>query len=112
MIPTLNEGSRCFIKAKFYDKNENPQIPSALMYRLDCETTGQAIALIGADSTGWVSVTPATVVEITIEATANTIINRSNRVERKVATFKANGDPPESAFTEVQVFDLLNLQGI
>lgn len=105
MVPTLNEGSRCFIKAKFFDKNQSPQIASSLQFRVDCETTGQAVL-------DWTTITPSAVVEIQIDATLNSIINRRNSIERKVVTFKANADPPESAFTEAQSYDLINLQGV
>ena len=105
MVPTLNEGSRCFVKAKFYDKNEAPQIASSLQYRVDCETTQTAIL-------DWQTITPAAVVEVQIDATLNTIINSNNVVERKVVTFKANADPDTGAFTGVQFYDLINLQGV
>jgi len=105
MVPTLNEGSRCFVKAKFYDKNEAPQIASSLQYRVDCETTNTAIL-------DWTTITPAAVVEVQIDATLNTIINSNNVVERKVVTFKANADPDTGAFTGVQFYDLINLQGV
>lgn len=105
MVPTLNEGSRCFVKAKFYDRLQNPQIPSSLQYRIDCETTGQRIV-------DWTSLTPATTVEIQIDATTNTIINARNAIERKVVTFRANADPAVNAFTETQEFDLINLQAL
>ena len=105
MIPTLNEGSRCFVKAKFFDKNEAPQISSSLQYRVDCETTQTAIL-------DWQTITPAVTVEVQIDATLNTIINRANVVERKTVTFRANADPPEGAFTGIQQYDLINLQGI
>lgn len=105
MVPTLNDGSRCFVKAKFFDETGMPQIPTSLQYRVDCETTGQLIL-------DWTFVTPAAVVEVQIDATLNRIINRSNTLERKVVTFMANADPPESAFTEVQEYDLINLQAI
>lgn len=104
-VPTLNEGSRCFIRAKFFDKNQVPQIPSSLMYRVDCETTGTTIL-------DWTTVTPAQSLEVQIDATLNNIINQRNDIERKVVTFKANADPPSNAFTEVQEYDLINLQGI
>jgi hypothetical protein len=104
-VPTLNEGSRCFVKAKFFDKSGNPQIPSSISWRLDCETTGTALQ-------DWLTVTPDSVIEVTVNATLNTIINSRNLVERKVLTFLANADPPESAFTEAQEYDLLNLEGI
>lgn len=104
-VPTLNEGSRCFVKAKFFDKSGNPQIPTSLAWRLDCETTGNTIQ-------DWTSVTPNSVVEVTVDATLNTIINNRNPVERKVVTFLANADPPSAAFTEEQEFDLINLDGV
>ena len=105
MIPTLNEGSRCFVKAKFFDKAQTPQIASSLQYRVDCETTGTAIL-------DWTTVTPAAIVEVQIDATLNTIIDSSNPVERKVVSFLANADPPENAFTGTQKYDLVNLQGL
>src|SRR6266581_2004487 len=100
MVPTLNEGSRCFVKAKFLDRTGTPQIPTSLDYRIDCETTGQTIR-------DWTSMTPASVVDITIDATLNLILFRNNPIERKVVTVRANADPPESAFTDVQRFDLI-----
>lgn len=105
MVPTLNEGSRCFIKAKFFDQAESPQIPSSLSYRIDCETTGQTVL-------DWVSITPAATIEVQIDATLNVIINGRNPVERKVVTFQANADPANNAFTEVQEYDLISLQGL
>jgi hypothetical protein len=105
MVPTLNEGSRCFIRAKFFDKTEMPQVPSSVSYRIDCETTGQQVQ-------DWLDVTPAAVIEITVTATQNAIISNRNPVERKVVTFKANADPPEAAFTEIQEWDLINLDGV
>jgi hypothetical protein len=105
MIPTLNEGSRCFVKAKFYDNAETPQIASSLSYRVDCETTGTALL-------DWTPITPAAVVEVQIDATLNAIIDSSNPVERKVVSFLANADPPENAFTGYQRYDLVNLQGV
>lgn len=104
-IPTLNEGSRCFVKAKFFDKLENPRIPTSVQYRIDCETTGQNIL-------GWTFLTPNTVVEITVDATLNTIVSRRNPIERKVLTVKANADPVESAFTETQFWDLIALEAL
>jgi len=104
-VPTLNEGSRCFVTAKFSDLNDVPQIPTSVQYRVDCETTGQALL-------DWTFVTPDVKVQIQIDATLNTIVNRSNAIERKVVTIQANADPPEDAFVEVQKYDLVNLQGI
>lgn len=105
MVPTLNEGSRCFIKAKFFDRFEEPQIASSLAYRVDCETTQTEVL-------DWTPITPAAVVEVQIDATLNVIISRQNAIERKVITFLANADPPENAFTETQAYDLVNLQGV
>ena len=104
-VPTLNEGSRCFVKAKFFDKQENPQIPTSVQYRIDCETTGQNLL-------DWTFLTPDTVIEITVDATLNTIISPRNSLERKVLTIKANADPPESAFTETQFWDLIALEAL
>lgn len=105
MVPTLNEGSRCFIKAKFFDKLENPQIPSSVSYRIDCETTQQQIL-------DWTDVTPAAVIEVVVDATTNVMVNSRNPIERKAVTVRANADPPTAAFTDVQKFDLINLQGV
>lgn len=102
-IPTLEEGSRCFMKAKFYDNQERAQIPTSLQYRVDCQTTGVALQ-------GWTFVTPDTQVEVQIDATLNVIQRRGNAIERKVVTFLANADPPENAFTQVQFYDLEALQ--
>ena len=102
-VPTLNEGSRCFIKAKFSDKNDLPQIPNSVSYRVDCETTGTLIQ-------DWTTVTPNVQVEVQINATLNKIISQRNQIERKTVTFLANADPPENAFTEIQQYDLIALQ--
>lgn len=102
-VPTLNEGSRCFVKAKFFDRKEQPQIPTSLDYKVQCETTGTLLQ-------DWTTVTPNTSVEVQIDATLNKIVSRRNPIERKVVTFRANADPPESAFTEDQFYDLINLQ--
>jgi hypothetical protein len=102
-IPTLNEGSRCFVKAKFFDHAENAQIPTSLSYRVDCQTTGATLL-------DWTTVTPDTVVEVQIDATLNVIQRRGNSIERKAVTFMANADPAASAFTSVQFYDLIALQ--
>ena len=102
-VPTLNEGSRCFIKAKFSDNRDRGQIPTSIAYRVDCETTGTLIQ-------DWTTVTHDVEVEVQINATLNTIINQRNQIERKTVTFLANADPPENAFTEIQQYDLIALQ--
>lgn len=104
-VPTLNEGSRCFIKAKFFDKNQTPQIPNSITYRVDCETTGTVIL-------DWQTITPAQSVEVQIDATLNMRINPRNEIERRVVTFMANADPPSGAFTEIQEFDLISLEAL
>jgi hypothetical protein len=104
-VPTLNEGSRCFVKAKFFDNREQPQIPTSLSYRVQCETTGTLLL-------DWTAVTPDTQVEVQIDATLNVIIRPHNPIERKSATFRANADPPTGAFTEVQYWDLVALSAL
>lgn len=105
MVPTLNEGSRCFVKAKFTDKSGAAQIPSSLSYRVDCETTNTEIL-------DWTAVTPAQTVEVQIDANLNSIVNRNNPIERKTVTFLANADPPSGAFTSTFEFDLVLLQAL
>lgn len=105
MIPTVNEQSRCWVKAKFYDKSDNLQTPTAMQYRIDCETTRQTVL-------DWTSFTPASTVEIFIPASLNNIINPVNSVERKVVTVQANSDTPDQAFNQVHKYDLVRLQGI
>jgi len=102
-VPTLNEGSRCFVKAKFFDRKGMPQIPTSLSFKVQCETTGTVLQ-------DWTSVTPDTVVEVQINATLNSIVSRRNTIERRTVTFLCNADPPENAFTEIQQFDLIGLQ--
>jgi hypothetical protein len=104
-VPTLNEGSRCFIKAKFYDNKEQPQIPTSLSYKVQCETTGTLLQ-------DWLPITPDVMVEVQIDATLNHIVNRRNPIERKVVTFQANADPASNAFTEDQFYDLIALQAL
>jgi len=105
MIPTLNEGSRSQVTARFYDNADNPQLPNTVDYRLDCETTGQVIL-------DWTAVPPAAVVSILVTADLNAIINPNNPVERKVLTVMANRLDITAAFNEVQKWDLIRLQGL
>lgn len=105
MVPTLNDGSRCWVKAKFYDTDGNPQTPSALQYRIDCETTGQNIL-------GWTALTPDTVIEVLVDAPLNNIIHSSNPIERKVLTMQANYDDPNNIFNEIQEWDVVNLRSL
>lgn len=103
MTPTLNDGSRCWVKAKFFDKAGLPQIPSAMQYRLDCETTGENII-------GWTPFAPTdTSVEIFIDAPFNNIIRSQNPIERKVLTVQANSDDPANVFNDTQEWDVVNL---
>lgn len=102
-VPTLNEGSRCFIKAKFFDKNGAAQVPNSVAYRVDCETTGTLVQ-------DWTSVTPDVQVEVQIDATLNKIIATRNEIERRTVTFLCNADPAANAFTEIQQYDLIGLQ--
>jgi len=105
MVPTLNEASRCWVKAKFYDRDQKPQVPSALQYRIDCETTGQTVL-------DWTAVSPDAVVEIFVDAGLNKIIRTSNPIERKVMTIQANSDSPDTVFNEIQEWDVINLQAL
>lgn len=104
-VPTLNEASRCWVKVKFFDKDEMPQIPSAVRYRIDCETTGQIVL-------DWTTFSTDTVIEIEVIAPLNAIINTRNPIERKVMTVQANSDNPNEAFNEIQEWDVVNLQGL
>jgi hypothetical protein len=102
-IPTLNEGSRCFVRAKFYDNQGKPQIPTSVAYRIDCETTRTLVQ-------DWTFITPGASVEVQIDATVNVMVNQRDDIERMTVTFMCNADPPEDAFTEIQQYDLIALQ--
>jgi hypothetical protein len=102
-IGILNENSRCWVKAKFYDGSDMAQIPTALRYRIDCETTKQVVL-------DWSDLTPFLTVEVLIPATLTKIININNATERKAVTFEANPGTPD-AFNEVQRFDVINVLG-
>lgn len=102
--PVLNESSVCWIKAKFFTRFDLAQIPSAVQYRLDCETTGQVIL-------DWTTVTTAAALEVEVTAVQNVIINDRNLVERKVMTVMANSDSTTERFNDQIKWDVLNQQG-
>ena len=104
-VPTLNERSRCWTKAKFYDHNGASQTPIAIRYRLDCQTSGKALV-------DWTNVAIANTVEILIEAALNAIQNNGNPVERKCLTIQTVDDDGLPTATNVQLWDVVNLTGI
>ena len=104
-VPTLNERSRCWVRAKFYDVNQASQTPVAIRYRVDCQTSGKALI-------DWTNVTVANSVEILVEAAVNAIQNNGNPVERKAMTIQTMDDDGLPTATAAQQWDVVNLAGI
>lgn len=104
-VPTLNERSRCWVKSKFYDKNQASQTPNAIRYRVDCQTSGKALI-------DWTNVAPANTVEILVDAAYNAIQNNGNPVERKCMTIQTIDDDGLPTATAASLWDVVNLAGI
>lgn len=92
MTTTIKE--RTYLPATWtlLDANGEEVVPTTIRWRLDCKTTGLELV-------DWTTVTPASVVSITIPASANEIQNSANTQETKLLTFQAD------AGTDTQITD-------
>lgn len=86
------------------DPDEVPTAPVTLRWRLDCQTTGYTLI-------DWTTATPTSLLEVTIPAEMNRIINARNRIERKVFTVEANAGTDE-AFTHEELYEVRNLTAV
>ena len=99
---TVKEGSVCYVRAEFYNRDGAPTTPDTLEYRIDCLTTQTEIL-------GWTSVTPYETTEILITATQNRVIDQANPEEVKQVTVKATGS--DGPVLQVERYRVENLFG-
>lgn len=78
----VNEESSAFLTVSFYDKNDELTTPSSIQYRLDCLTNDQQIR-------DWTAFSPASVIEIGLNANDNSIIDQGNFEEIRLVTIEA-----------------------
>ena len=92
------------IRARLLDPDDVPTVPNTLKYRLDCQTTGTELI-------GWTDAVPTDLLEVTVAADLNRIINTRNRTERKVFTVSANADTDE-AYAVEEIYEVRNLTAV
>jgi hypothetical protein len=78
----MRERSTAYLTVTFKDKNGAAAIPSSIVYRVDCATTGEALRAETA-------IVPASQVEITVNADENAIRNEANKTEVRCVTVVA-----------------------
>jgi hypothetical protein len=100
----IPERSLLRIRARLLDPDDVPTVPNTLRYRLDCQTTSTVLI-------GWTEVTPTSLLEVSVPADMNRIINTRNRVERKVFTVDANTGTTE-AYTVEEIYEVKNLSAV
>ena len=106
MTITVNEKTSSYLTVSFKNKAGVLDIPASIVYRIDCITNGIEILT---DTV----VVPASVVEIIIPSSLNSIINNTNEKERRRVTVKATyGVGIEDAINDFYDFDVLNLSGV
>lgn len=98
------ERSLLRIRARLLDPDDVPTVPNTLRYRLDCQTTGTTLI-------DWTDVSPVSLLEVTVPADTNRIINTRNKVERKVFTVDANTGTAD-AFTCEELYEVKNLTAV
>lgn len=91
---SVNERTTAYLSVTFRDKAGDPAAPTAVQYRIDCTTTGQAVR-------GMTAVTPASAVEITLTADDNAIRVNANRSEiRRVTVVASYGSSTDQVTSE------------
>lgn len=101
-MKTINENSRLPVTVRIFNDDVVAAIPTTLRYRIDCETTRQNLV-------GWTTLTPASVVSLTIPATINVIQSRLNSIELKTLTIEADSGL-STAFTAPYQWQVRSLQ--
>lgn len=81
--PRYHEKSSFTATVYFRDSSDAADTPTTVDYRIDCITTGTAIA-------GWTSLTPGTSNAISVTPTNNRIIDSRNKVERRIITVSSD----------------------
>ena len=101
--PFVNEGASRSLRVSFFDDAGVPVVPSSIVYRLDCLTTGAVVVNDASEQ-------PAAVITIEITGDQNRIINSEKSREKKRLTVVAG----YVGGVEPQYFDywVKNLSGI
>lgn len=81
-MDVVKQGSTAYVKISFRDKAKQLALPSSISYSTRCKTTGVAIKTN-------VAVTPATQIEITLDALDSAIQNAANKQEEKILVVTA-----------------------
>lgn len=79
------EGSAFPVRIRCYDDANDPTVPRAMKYRIDCETTGETVR-------EWTSVSPAADVTVQVTAEDNRIIDDRNAKEVRTMTVVIDDD--------------------
>jgi hypothetical protein len=101
----INENSKHSVTVKFRDEDGRPYVPDTIHYRIDCETTKQAVL-------GVTEFTPAgSSVTISVTPTQNSILKDGNKRELKTLTVYADYDTDDQV-TEIVQWYVRNLRGV
>ena len=76
------DGNSAVLTVIFFDAEDNPDAPTTVSYRIDCLTNNQEVR-------GDTDITPAETVKIPLTSSENTLINETNKWEKRVVTVTA-----------------------
>lgn len=99
----VTEKTALALVLKSFGATNAPITPSTLRYRIDCLATGKEIL-------AWTPLTPGNEVSIIITPEQNTVVARSNNVERKRVTFEADSGTL-TAYTDDWEYEIRQLPG-
>lgn len=103
MTDIVKEESACTITARFFDPNDVAVTPQTARYRLKDVTNDRVVI-------DWTDLTPATSVDIDVDAEDNRIYDTANASEERVLSVQANyGQANQYADEERYVIE--NLKG-
>lgn len=101
----VREQSRQKFAVSFQGEDLKLFVPGSVRYRLDDRTDNCVRQVLD-----WQDVTPDTSVEITVPASANTILNNSNRFELRVLTVQTDYGT-DNQLSADETYRLQNLRG-
>lgn len=99
----VREGSVCTIRARFFNDQKVPTVPTTARYRLRDVTNNRTI-------TDWTEVSPEIYVDVQIEAEDNAIYRTSLSFQEHAFVMQANTGLSTQWTDEVR-YHVLNLQG-
>lgn len=102
MTETVKEGSHAWLQASFFGKTGIAEVPTAIEYRIDDVASGAQIR----DDT---SVTPGSVVEITLTDVDNALVDPTRKVEAHRVTFMLTYAGGSEKLNADYVYDVQNL---